>query len=112
MRFELEAGDFKAFEAVAAQVNQSLTGQVAELKAEVTELKALLHKVLGAGASLSTEKAVLNRKEMLALTGLKSTTQWRMEEAGTFPARFETSPRRVGWRRAEVLEWVANRPAA
>lgn len=113
MRVELEATDFKALAAaVSTQVNENLADQIAELKAEIAELKTLLHKALDAGVTHSTEKAVLSRKEMLAMTGLKMTTQWRMEEAGNFPARFETSPRRVGWRRAEVMAWVANRPAA
>ncbi|TLM69203.1 MAG: AlpA family phage regulatory protein [Deltaproteobacteria bacterium] len=109
MKAELEATDLKV---LAAAVNEGLADQIAELKAEIAELKVLLHKALNTGGAQPTEKVVLSRKEMLALTGLKSTTQWRMEDAGDFPARFETSPRRVGWRRSEVMAWIANRPAA
>ena len=123
MRMELEAAEIKALaDEVALRVNRTLALEVAGLKAELADLKALLHKALGSGPAQgqgiksgqgrTVERAILGRRERLALTGLTGTTQWRLEKAGDFPARFPTSARRVGWRRDEVMSWIDKRQAA
>lgn len=41
--------------------------------------------------------------------GLSRTTLWRMVKAGTFPKPVKLSPRRIGWRRADLHAWVESR---
>jgi len=52
---------------------------------------------------------LLKRTEVLALVGLGYTTVWRLERAGSFPARKQLSVGRVGWLRSEVEKWIENR---
>lgn len=51
----------------------------------------------------------LLKPETVKITGLSSSTIFRMEKAGLFPNRRQISTRRVGWLESEVLEWMANR---
>lgn len=53
--------------------------------------------------------ALLKRSEVVALVGLGSTSIWRLEKKGEFPARKQLSPGRVAWSFAEVQEWIASR---
>ncbi len=53
---------------------------------------------------------ILRLNEVADMTGLSRVTIWRMERAGKFPERISLSPRRVGWRRDEVHEWLESRP--
>jgi len=52
---------------------------------------------------------LLKRSEVLALVGLGSTTVWRLEKGGNFPARKQLSAGRVGWLRSEVEKWIESR---
>jgi hypothetical protein len=36
----------------------------------------------------------------------------RLMAEGSFPAAFQLSPNRIGWRLTEVQQWLANRPVA
>ena len=53
---------------------------------------------------------VLPIKEVTNLTGLSRVTIWRLEQEGRFPSRVSLSPRRVGWRKNEIEEWLDTRP--
>ena len=53
---------------------------------------------------------LLNSKEVQKRTGLSAVTIWRLEGAGNFPKRVNTTPSRVGWVEEEVDEWIASRP--
>ena len=44
--------------------------------------------------------------EVEKITRLRDPTRKRMEERGLFPARIHISPRRVGWRCADISSWV------
>lgn len=55
---------------------------------------------------VSEIKRALRRKEVLALVGLSHTTIYNMERAGTFPRRFNLSPRCVAWDYQEVQQWL------
>lgn len=46
---------------------------------------------------------------MLEKTGLKSTTQWKLERIGQFPARRMISRGICGWLESDVDEWILNR---
>jgi predicted DNA-binding transcriptional regulator AlpA len=52
---------------------------------------------------------VVRRPQLLELIGVSSVTQWRLEKAGLFPARFRLGKGLVGWHRVEVEEWLQNR---
>jgi prophage regulatory protein len=52
---------------------------------------------------------VVRRPQLLELIGVSSATQWRMEKAGLFPARFRLGAGLVGWHLTEVEEWLKNR---
>jgi len=51
----------------------------------------------------------LKRSEMVKLVGLGYTTCWRLERAGSFPARKQLSAGRVAWLRTEVETWISSR---
>lgn len=44
-------------------------------------------------------------------TGLSRTTIFRLERAGQFPKKIRLSPGAVGYRRADVEQWLADRHA-
>ena len=45
-------------------------------------------------------------------TGLSKSTRWRMEKAGDFPQKVQLSPRAVGWRAEEIIQWCKARGEA
>lgn len=102
---------------------QSLQSLVAAIEARLAPrlaaIESALDRVLQATAReraveppSPSAPAVINRREVANLTGLGDTTIWRKERSGDFPPRFQISPRRVGWHRAEVLAWVEAQRAA
>ncbi len=52
---------------------------------------------------------LIRRREMLQRTGIASSTQWRMEQAGLFPKRRKISAGLVGWIESELEQWIADR---
>ena len=48
-------------------------------------------------------------KDVAALIGLSLTTIWRLQRRGKFPEPHRLSPGRVGFLRAEVELWAADR---
>jgi len=52
---------------------------------------------------------IVRRKQLLELSGLSNTTQWRLEKAGQFPARIKLGQGSVGWHLNEVEEWLKGR---
>ena len=55
---------------------------------------------------------VLSRRQVAALLGVSAATLGRMVHRGEFPAPIRLSRGRVGWRRATVERWLAEREAA
>ena len=53
---------------------------------------------------------ILRINEVVHLTGLSRVTIWRLEQEDMFPQRVSLSPRRVGWKQNEVMEWLDTRP--
>jgi len=45
-------------------------------------------------------------------TGLSKSTRWRLEKAGDFPQKIQLSPRAVGWRAEEIIQWCKDRGEA
>ena len=54
--------------------------------------------------------SILRINEVAYLTGLSRVTIWRLEQKDMFPRRVSLSPRRVGWKQDEVMEWLDARP--
>jgi prophage regulatory protein len=52
---------------------------------------------------------IWRKPRVLQETGLSNTTQWRLENAGKFPARVQLSKNCVGWYEDEVEQWKADR---
>ena len=49
---------------------------------------------------------------VLAATGLSKSTVYAQIAAGVFPKPIRLGPRAVGWRRADIEDWIASRPTA
>ena len=55
------------------------------------------------------KREIIDPKDLPLETGLSKTSIWRLERAGQFPPRIQLSPRRVGYRREEVEQWLSSR---
>ena len=55
---------------------------------------------------------VLSRRQVAAVLGVSAATLGRMVRRGELPAPIRLSRGRVGWRRATVEQWLAEREAA
>ncbi len=58
------------------------------------------------------ENRILRLREVMRLTGLSKTTIHRRYRDGTFPRPLRLGPQSIGWRRAEILEWLESLPRA
>lgn len=54
-------------------------------------------------------RLVINERQRLELTGISRSSWYRWEQAGLVPKRIQLGPRRVGWRLAEIEEWLESR---
>lgn len=52
---------------------------------------------------------IILEPERKGLTRLSRATWWRMEIAGTAPRRLRLSPRRIGWKRSDIIRWIDTR---
>jgi prophage regulatory protein len=55
---------------------------------------------------------IFRRPAVQDLTGLSRSTIYAMIASGTFPAPVKLGTRAVGWREADLNEWLASREAA
>jgi len=55
---------------------------------------------------------ILRRREVEKLTGLARSTIYQYVKAGVFPAPVRLGARAVGWRYADVLDWINTREAS
>ena len=46
------------------------------------------------------------------LDGINRTTLWRWVRDGHFPKPFRIGTQTIAWRRADIEQWLASRPAA
>jgi prophage regulatory protein len=53
---------------------------------------------------------LLDKPEVLALTGFSFPTVWQMMREGRFPRSFLIGKQKVAWRESEVLAWLENLP--
>lgn len=56
------------------------------------------------------EQKILRLDDVRRVTGLSKTAVYGLIKRGAFPRPIQLTPRAVGWRVADVDEWVASRP--
>ncbi len=61
---------------------------------------------------MSPKVKILRRREVLRLTGLSTSTLYRMMARGLFPRPVRLGPGAVGWRLRDVERWIETRPEA
>ena len=61
---------------------------------------------------MADDRLILRPRDACKLLGLSRTTIWRMTRDGSFPRPIKLGLNAVGWRVADVQEWVKTRPAA
>jgi prophage regulatory protein len=55
--------------------------------------------------------SILRRREVERLTGLARSTLYQYVKVGVFPPPVRLGERAVGWRYADVLDWINSREA-
>jgi predicted DNA-binding transcriptional regulator AlpA len=53
---------------------------------------------------------LIGEAERRRLTGISRSAWYELERAGRVPRRVSIMPGKTGWRLADLLEWVAQRP--
>jgi predicted DNA-binding transcriptional regulator AlpA len=53
-------------------------------------------------------EGLMRRREVLALVKVHPITLWRMERRGDFPMHVQITSKSIGWRRRDVMNWLAN----
>ena len=61
------------------------------------------------GKTRLADKRILRRHEVADTVRLSQATIYRMIGRGEFPAPVQLGPRAVGWREADVVEWLESR---
>ena len=56
--------------------------------------------------------AIIRPCHLRAATGLSPTTVWRLRRAGQFPPAIQVGRAAIGWRRADIEAWLAERVKA
>jgi prophage regulatory protein len=54
---------------------------------------------------------VMRLPEVTHVTGLSGSTISDGVKAGTFPRPLQLGPKAVGWKEADIAEWLSSRPA-
>ncbi|EIX1762584.1 AlpA family phage regulatory protein [Cronobacter sakazakii] len=52
---------------------------------------------------------LLTAKQVITITTLSRMTIWRYIKAGTFPDCIKLGPKRVAWRRKDIMAWLESR---
>lgn len=55
------------------------------------------------------DDVIILEPERARLTRISRETWKREEKAGRAPQRLQLSPRRIGWRKRDVLQWIESR---
>ena len=59
---------------------------------------------------MTLKDRILRKKEVLEMVGMCYVSIWKMMARGEFPRSIQISPRAVGWRESEILDWLKSRP--
>lgn len=52
---------------------------------------------------------ILRQPDVVLKTGVSSTTLWRWTKAGHFPKPIKLGPNVIGWREADIDNWINER---
>lgn len=52
---------------------------------------------------------VLRMRDLVELLGICRSTIYKLRKAGDFPEPVKVGPRSIGWRRADIEEWLEGR---
>lgn len=58
-----------------------------------------------------TPTRILRQSAVVARVGVSPTTLWRWHRSGRFPAPVRLGANSVGWREADIEQWLASRIA-
>jgi len=72
----------------------------------------MLAAVMSKQPLTATTTRVCDLREVKSRTTLSGPTLWRLRKTGRFPEPVRLSPGRVGWREADLLDWLDTRTAA
>ena len=61
---------------------------------------------------MMTDDRLLARREVEALTGLRTSHLYSLMRQQKFPAPLKVAAQAVRWKRSEVLAWIDSRPRA
>lgn len=53
---------------------------------------------------------IIRLRELLRITGLSTSSVYRMMAEGTFPRPVRLGKNSVGWRASDIQTWIASRP--
>ena len=56
--------------------------------------------------------SILRRPDVEAVTGLSRSTIYKWMDEGSFPKPVKLGPRAVGWREADINDWLETRDTA
>jgi predicted DNA-binding transcriptional regulator AlpA len=56
--------------------------------------------------NLGEESLLISAAKVGSLLDVHERTVWRMRSAGEIPPPIKVGPRKVRWRRAEILNWI------
>lgn len=56
------------------------------------------------------KRRMINKHEVVMITGLSGVTIWRRMKAGDFPLSVQLTPNKKGWFLEEIEEWMESRP--
>ena len=59
-----------------------------------------------------TEPEILRTNDVLDKISVSKSTLHRLRRRGEFPAAIRLAPNAIAWRREDINEWLAARPAA
>lgn len=64
-----------------------------------------------AQSSATNTLRLLRLDDVRSLTGVSTTTLYRMIDAGAFPKQVSLGPRSVAWIESEIIGWIEDRVA-
>jgi prophage regulatory protein len=56
------------------------------------------------------KRRMVNKQEVVMITGLSVVTIWRRMKAGDFPLSVQLTPNKIGWFLDEIETWIESRP--
>jgi prophage regulatory protein len=56
------------------------------------------------------KRRMVNKKEVVMITGLSHATIWRRMKARDFPLSVQLTPNKIGWFLDEIETWMESRP--